>query len=189
MIWKIIYQYLEILIRCKIPTGCQPCDKPGHVCDPVTGWCVCPPLTTGPQCGQCQPNTWGHDRVTGCKVRTPVTQSENEFLDNFDPEPWTKIFLYASSFATVIHGQQSPDSVTWLLDSAPVRRTTQVISVTSAHLASTITRTVSSVCVVLMVPTLAAVTIPRGSVSVITGGSVNARYLMGVCVSVCVVVS
>lgn len=64
-----------------------------------------------------------------------------------------------------------------------------MISVTSAHLASTITRTVSSVCVVLMVPTLAAVTIPRGSVSVITGGSVNARYLMGVCVSVCVVVS
>lgn len=53
-----------------------------------------------------------------------------------------------------------------------------MISVTSAHLASTITRTVSSVCVVLMVPTLAAVTIPRGSVSVITGGSVNARTML-----------
>lgn len=78
--WKIIS--MEILIRRKIPTGCQPCDKPGHVCDSITGQCVCPPLTTGPQCGQCQPNTWGHDRVAGCKVRIPVTHSENEFLDN-----------------------------------------------------------------------------------------------------------
>jgi len=47
---------------------CAECRRPGHICDPVTGECVCPPLTEGSACERCQANTWGHDPLTGCKV-------------------------------------------------------------------------------------------------------------------------
>lgn len=58
----------------------------------------------------------------------------------------------------------------------------------SVYLVFIIIRIVSFVCVVLMVSILVVVIILRGFVSVIIGGSVNVRYLMGVCVFVCVVV-
>lgn len=49
-------------------TECDHCDKPGYICDPDTGRCVCPPLTTGPVCDQCQPGSWGYEPGKGCKV-------------------------------------------------------------------------------------------------------------------------
>lgn len=63
-----------------------------------------------------------------------------------------------------------------------------MISVISVYLVFIIIRIVSFVCVVLMVSILVVVIILRGFVSVIIGGSVNVRYLMGVFVFVCVVV-
>ena len=47
---------------------CPECLLPGHICDPVTGECVCPPLTEGDACERCQPDSWGHEPQTGCKV-------------------------------------------------------------------------------------------------------------------------
>lgn len=52
----------------KINIGCDPCDKPGHICDPTNGRCVCPPHTTGSRCQKCERNAWGYDPVKGCKV-------------------------------------------------------------------------------------------------------------------------
>lgn len=49
--------------------GCDPCDKPGHICDPLNGRCVCPPYTTGSRCQKCVRNAWGYDPIKGCKVR------------------------------------------------------------------------------------------------------------------------
>jgi len=51
-----------------LSTECDHCDKPGHVCDPDTGHCVCSPLTTGPTCDRCQPGAWGYEPGKGCKV-------------------------------------------------------------------------------------------------------------------------
>ena len=160
------------------PLGCQPCDKPGHVCDPNTGQCVCPPLTTGPQCDECRPNSWGHDKVTGCKVKRITCY--NHLSDHFKTLLFRKLllthfFLYFCSLAIVIWWLRNQDNVTWLQDSAPVRQTTQVSSVTRAHLVSTTTRTVSCVCVALKARSPGAVTTPPGSVSVTTQDSVSAR--------------
>ncbi|GIY26654.1 laminin subunit alpha-2 [Caerostris darwini] len=43
------------------------CNKPGHICDPTNGRCVCPPFTTGNRCQKCVRNAWGFDPVRGCK--------------------------------------------------------------------------------------------------------------------------
>lgn len=51
---------------------CGLCDRPGHICDPKTGECVCPPFTRGPRCEQCKRHYWGYDPVEGCKVRMNV---------------------------------------------------------------------------------------------------------------------
>ena len=48
--------------------GCVPCLKPGHVCDQVSGACVCPQNTLGEQCGRCVENTWDYNKDRGCKV-------------------------------------------------------------------------------------------------------------------------
>lgn len=48
---------------------CAPCEKPGHICDPDTGRCVCPPLTEGTECQKCSFGSWGYDAYKGCKVR------------------------------------------------------------------------------------------------------------------------
>ncbi len=47
---------------------CEPCNKPGHICDPDTGRCVCPTGTEGPQCQTCSAGTWSYHPVKGCKV-------------------------------------------------------------------------------------------------------------------------
>lgn len=49
-------------------TACD-CNHVGNNCDANTGQCICPPNTIGERCDRCAPNHWGHDIVTGCKVR------------------------------------------------------------------------------------------------------------------------
>lgn len=49
-------------------TECDPCHKPGHVCDPDTGRCVCPTLTEGGECQTCVSGSWNYNRLKGCKV-------------------------------------------------------------------------------------------------------------------------
>lgn len=49
-------------------SACEPCTAPGHICDPKTGKCVCPPNTAGPTCNDCAPGTWGFDVLTGCQT-------------------------------------------------------------------------------------------------------------------------
>lgn len=49
-------------------TECEDCTKPGHICDPKTGRCVCPPNSHGIHCEKCLSNTWGHEPEIGCKV-------------------------------------------------------------------------------------------------------------------------
>lgn len=49
-------------------SACEPCTAPGHICDPKTGRCVCPPNTAGPTCNDCAPGTWGFDVLTGCQT-------------------------------------------------------------------------------------------------------------------------
>jgi len=56
------------LLLCCLWAECPECRRPGHICHPVTGECVCPPLTEGYACERCQANAWGHDPLTGCKV-------------------------------------------------------------------------------------------------------------------------
>ena len=48
--------------------ACEPCNLPGHICDPDTGRCVCPALTSGVACDSCVPNSWGFRTGKGCKV-------------------------------------------------------------------------------------------------------------------------
>ena len=43
--------------------------KPGHICDPDTGRCVCPPRTRGDRCERCEPGAWDYHAFKGCKVR------------------------------------------------------------------------------------------------------------------------
>lgn len=45
-----------ILVACNCPA----------TCNAVTGACECPKRTTGPQCDQCVPQTYGYDRTIGC---------------------------------------------------------------------------------------------------------------------------
>ena len=47
---------------------CAPCEKEGHICDPDTGRCVCPPYTQGPRCEACAQGTWNYHPYKGCKV-------------------------------------------------------------------------------------------------------------------------
>lgn len=56
------------LLHSKNEIECEPCDKPGHICDPDTGRCVCPTGTEGPKCQSCSAGTWGYHSVKGCKV-------------------------------------------------------------------------------------------------------------------------
>ena len=46
---------------------CFPCEKPGHVCDPDTGRCVCPPLTQGKACEKCSKGSWDYHPYRGCR--------------------------------------------------------------------------------------------------------------------------
>ena len=50
-----------------INVECFPCEQPGHVCDPDTGRCICPPQTEGPGCKKCMPGTWDYHPYRGCK--------------------------------------------------------------------------------------------------------------------------
>lgn len=59
---------VHIMLLRLLFTECDRCDKPGHICDPDTGRCVCPPLTTGPACDRCQLGSWGYEPGKGCKV-------------------------------------------------------------------------------------------------------------------------
>lgn len=47
---------------------CEPCKSSGHICDPETGECVCPPNTEGEYCQRCTSSSWGYDPYLGCKV-------------------------------------------------------------------------------------------------------------------------
>ncbi|XP_014473559.1 PREDICTED: laminin subunit alpha-1 isoform X3 [Dinoponera quadriceps] len=46
---------------------CDPCVRPGHVCDPDTGRCVCPSLTYGEHCDRCRPGAWNLVPRVGCR--------------------------------------------------------------------------------------------------------------------------
>lgn len=46
---------------------CDPCDRAGHICDPDTGRCVCPPLTLGEHCDRCRPGSYDLQSGVGCK--------------------------------------------------------------------------------------------------------------------------
>lgn len=37
------------------------------MCDDQTGRCICPPLSRGPDCQQCVPNSWGWQHRRGCR--------------------------------------------------------------------------------------------------------------------------
>lgn len=41
--------------------------RPGHVCDPDTGRCVCPRLTYGEHCDRCIPGAWDLVPRIGCR--------------------------------------------------------------------------------------------------------------------------
>lgn len=46
---------------------CDPCVRPGHICDPDTGRCVCPTLTFGEHCDRCRPGSWDLVAGVGCR--------------------------------------------------------------------------------------------------------------------------
>ncbi|KAL6255156.1 hypothetical protein P5V15_013489 [Pogonomyrmex californicus] len=46
---------------------CDSCVRPGHVCDPDTGRCVCPRLTYGEHCDRCRPGAWDLVPHVGCR--------------------------------------------------------------------------------------------------------------------------
>lgn len=46
---------------------CDPCNKPGHICDEDTGRCVCPFLTFGENCDRCRSGAYGFIPGIGCK--------------------------------------------------------------------------------------------------------------------------
>ncbi|KMQ97151.1 laminin subunit alpha-1 [Lasius niger] len=48
-------------------TVCDTCVRPGHVCDPDTGRCVCPRLTYGEHCDRCRPGAWDLVPQVGCR--------------------------------------------------------------------------------------------------------------------------
>lgn len=48
--------------------GCDTCSSSAYDCDLETGRCVCPPLSKGPDCQQCYPNSWGWAHKVGCKL-------------------------------------------------------------------------------------------------------------------------
>lgn len=75
LVWALFGQLCFLLAEC------SPCEKPGHVCDPDTGRCVCPPLTDGPRCGTCAVTAWDYDSVKGCKVGS--TAMEHVALDAY----------------------------------------------------------------------------------------------------------
>ena len=60
---------LVLIIKNNFFEECFPCEQPGHICDPDTGRCICPPLTQGKECERCSPRTWSYDSYKGCKVR------------------------------------------------------------------------------------------------------------------------
>lgn len=72
------FRYCSI-IYLNIRLECEPCNKPGHVCDPDTGRCVCPTGTEGPQCQTCTTGTWNYNPLKGCKVLF--------FLKNVNDQP------------------------------------------------------------------------------------------------------
>lgn len=47
---------------------CQICPAAGHVCDPVSGDCVCPPNTVGAMCENCTANSWNYHPYNGCTL-------------------------------------------------------------------------------------------------------------------------
>lgn len=51
-----------------LATECKPCTKPGHICDPNTGECICPPNTEGPRCERCVTDAYDFNNTKGCKV-------------------------------------------------------------------------------------------------------------------------
>ncbi|XP_078049383.1 wing blister isoform X2 [Augochlora pura] len=46
---------------------CDPCVRPGHVCDVDTGRCICPTLTFGEHCDRCRPGSWDLVPGVGCR--------------------------------------------------------------------------------------------------------------------------
>ncbi|XP_011501171.1 PREDICTED: laminin subunit alpha-1 [Ceratosolen solmsi marchali] len=47
---------------------CEPCDRPGHVCNPKNGRCSCPSLTLGERCDRCRPGTYDLRPGLGCRA-------------------------------------------------------------------------------------------------------------------------
>lgn len=77
MISNDFFHYLADIFRLLVLTSsvvwltlaeCKPCNKPGHICDPDTGECVCPPNTEGPNCERCIIKAYDFDNTKGCKV-------------------------------------------------------------------------------------------------------------------------
>ncbi|CAB0032889.1 unnamed protein product [Trichogramma brassicae] len=48
--------------------ACEPCNRPGHICNPLNGRCTCPALSLGEQCDRCRPGSFGLRPGIGCQA-------------------------------------------------------------------------------------------------------------------------
>lgn len=61
------FTHLDIISINFLFLVCDSCVRPGHVCDPDTGRCVCPTLTFGEHCDRCRSGSWDLVPGVGCR--------------------------------------------------------------------------------------------------------------------------
>lgn len=52
----------------KLYLACEPCSRPGHICDQLTGRCSCPALSLGERCDRCRPGSYDLRPGLGCRA-------------------------------------------------------------------------------------------------------------------------